>query len=55
MKRSMPWYMFPKRTCQVLNKVASRVLDQEGCKDIMDRCTMMLWSKQENYYKGEIV
>lgn len=52
MRKSMPWYMYPMVTCRVLNKMANRVLDNEGCRDLMDKLTMRLWSKQESYLKG---
>ena len=47
----MPWYMYPHRTCKVLNRIA-RSLQYDTLHAAMDALTMRLWEKQELYYKN---
>lgn len=49
----MPWYMNPKTTCRVMNRIASRY-SHAPLKDVqavLDLATQRLWHKQEYYYE----
>lgn len=53
MRRSMPWFMYPKITCRVLNKLSMRVdtYDLITVRNLMDTATQQIWEKIEMYNK----
>lgn len=48
----MPWYMFPTRTCQVMNRLARKYSSAslEDLRQALDNATELLWHKVENFY-----
>lgn len=49
----MPWYMNPKSTCKVINRIANRYSQAslQELRTVLDRATQNLWNKQEYYYE----
>ena len=50
-----PWYLNPIKTCAVLNRIARRFTfhQMSELRETMDQATMMLWSKQEQFYANQ--